>query len=185
MESQRLFNWIQLMTAIAVIAGLGLVVWELQQTKELASAQFWNQLENTNIQNRLSIAGEDPGPSLYRVMTQSVSVTDYDYHVVDTIYSALIAQIGQSVSLRRNKLISEDGVETMISNRAYWFKCPYGRAWIDYLIENGLAAQLGPTNEYQRAYARLRELAEDSIGKNNVLRFQREVRNRMETELEQ
>ena len=40
MKSQALTSWIQILTGFAVLAGLGLVVWELQQTRDLVRAQL-------------------------------------------------------------------------------------------------------------------------------------------------
>ena len=39
MNSQALSSWIQAIGAIAILGGLGLVVWELQQAREIAKAQ--------------------------------------------------------------------------------------------------------------------------------------------------
>ncbi|NKC00298.1 MAG: hypothetical protein GKR90_17680 [Pseudomonadales bacterium] len=47
----RLVDWIQMFTGLAVIVGLVLVIWELQQTRELARAQLaadgWNEMMET------------------------------------------------------------------------------------------------------------------------------------------
>ena len=39
MNSQALSSWIQAIGAVAILGGLGLVVWELQQAREIAKAQ--------------------------------------------------------------------------------------------------------------------------------------------------
>jgi hypothetical protein len=36
MASQRLHDWVQIATGVAVLIGLGLVVWELRQAREFA-----------------------------------------------------------------------------------------------------------------------------------------------------
>ena len=40
MDSQELANWIQIITGVAVVVGLALVMWELQQSQEIARAQL-------------------------------------------------------------------------------------------------------------------------------------------------
>ncbi|TDJ24596.1 MAG: hypothetical protein E2O59_12410 [Gammaproteobacteria bacterium] len=42
MKSNNLANWIQVLTAFAVLLGLSLVVWELQQNRDLVRAQLAN-----------------------------------------------------------------------------------------------------------------------------------------------
>ena len=44
MESQKLVNWIQVATGIAVVVGLGLVVWDLRQIKIHARVQVGAEL---------------------------------------------------------------------------------------------------------------------------------------------
>ncbi len=39
-RSSRFQNWFQIISNVAIIFGLGLVVYELNQSKQLASAQF-------------------------------------------------------------------------------------------------------------------------------------------------
>ena len=66
MNSTTVTNWIQILTALAVLFGLGLVIYELQQTRNLAKADLMiqqfalgNDVDNTML-------GENPMDSLVR-----------------------------------------------------------------------------------------------------------------------
>jgi len=64
MDSQTIFNWIQTVTGLAVLVGLGLVIWELQQNREAMQSQLtsdgWQMLTNRNA----SVLGESPAEAL-------------------------------------------------------------------------------------------------------------------------
>ena len=75
-------------------------------------------------------------------------------------------------------IIFRNSPKSTIANRAYWFNCPYGRAWLDHLIENGAAAG-DPSHPAQQTYIKLRELAKDGAGKGSIHSFQSDVQNRM------
>lgn len=51
MDSQKISLWVQFLTGLAVLVGLALVIWELQQARELARAQLasdgWNEIMAT------------------------------------------------------------------------------------------------------------------------------------------
>ena len=63
-RSARFQHWFQLITNVAILFGLGLVVYELNQSKQLATAQFVidNMARETSIQ--LARMGEDPEKSV-------------------------------------------------------------------------------------------------------------------------
>jgi len=64
MRTQKTDTWIQLVTAIAVIAGLALVIWELQQTRDLAFTQLAHGNMDAMSQDRSAVYGEELGEVL-------------------------------------------------------------------------------------------------------------------------
>ena len=60
MESQRLLNWIQVITGIAILLGLALVVWELQQARTLARVQLYSDSINAKTEFTAALLGEEP-----------------------------------------------------------------------------------------------------------------------------
>ena len=51
--------WIQLTTAFAVLVGIGLVVWELQQVRTLTRAQLTNDMFSITAGNHAAMLGEN------------------------------------------------------------------------------------------------------------------------------
>ena len=43
MDSEKLSDWVQIITGFAIVLGLGLVIWELQQSREATMAQLTNE----------------------------------------------------------------------------------------------------------------------------------------------
>jgi hypothetical protein len=66
MDSQKTGNWIQVITGVAVLVGLGLVIWELQQTRDLVRAQLVSDERLAAIDKRLAIMGENPAPIIVK-----------------------------------------------------------------------------------------------------------------------
>ena len=72
-----LTNWIQTLTTIAVLAGLGLVIYELRQAKALAMADLMMQQYALGNDVDNTMLGENPMESLVRdCMGESITPTD-------------------------------------------------------------------------------------------------------------
>ena len=76
MKSERFFDWIQIMTGVAVLIGLGLVVWELRQSQDIAEAQMLTDNFNNNTQLWAAAHGENVAEVLAKACTAPESMTD-------------------------------------------------------------------------------------------------------------
>lgn len=74
MTDDRLSFSLQLVTAIAVLIGIGLVVLELRQTRELVRSQFIGETHSIWINRSLHLAGEDA----YKVLAKACSEEQLD-----------------------------------------------------------------------------------------------------------
>ena len=88
MDSQRLSNWIQLITAVAVLAGLTLVVFELRQAKELTQAQIVAEAFTRGVNLQLSKMAEDPRSALFKAEFRPDELTAEDAVTLDSYYAA-------------------------------------------------------------------------------------------------
>jgi len=64
-RTARFNNWFQIISNVAIIFGLGLVVYELNQSKQLASSQFVRDYNARETSIRLAMMGEDPREALW------------------------------------------------------------------------------------------------------------------------
>ena len=89
-STARLSNWFQIISNVAIIFGLGLVVYELNQSKQLASGQFVrdNAARDTSI--RLAIMGEDPREALAKAALHPADLNERDVVTLDAYYESIV-----------------------------------------------------------------------------------------------
>ena len=113
-RSARFQHWFQLITNVAILFGLGLVVYELNQSKQLASAQFVidDMARETSIQ--LAMMGEDPREALAKAALHPADLNERDVVALDAYYLKHRLRL---VQLRRSTRSSPASI------------CPGGRSW--------------------------------------------------------
>ena len=89
MNSEKLFTWIQAVTGVAVLIGLGLVIWELQQTRTLARIQVISDTRALNIQSQLLVLGEEPIDVLYKACVDPGSLSIKDKLALDYFFLSM------------------------------------------------------------------------------------------------
>ncbi len=165
MKRQR--DWVQLLTNIAVVIGLLLLIYELNQSRELTRAQMVDGAYDAAIFRNLALIGESPEGAIARSLFHPEDVTEADAIVLSHFYTALL------ISWLRNR--DERGLgyfdrefEEVIASEAYFLNSIPGRRWwasVRDLQEPELAAAvdkaLGPlTPEAQR------RMLEQLVGEN-------------------
>lgn len=93
MESQRLLNWIQVITGLAVLLGLALVVWELQQTRTLARVQLYSDSMNAKTDFTAALLGEEPMSVIGKACLEPDSLTLEDASVLLRYFRSLEERI--------------------------------------------------------------------------------------------
>ena len=86
MDSQKASNWFQLLTTVAVLAGLTLVVFELRQAKELTQAQIVSEAFTRGVTLELAKMGEDPRSALFKAEFRPQDLTEDDAVTLDGFY---------------------------------------------------------------------------------------------------
>jgi len=89
-STARFSNWFQIISNVAIIFGLGLVVYELNQSKQLASGQFVrdNIARETSI--RLAMMGEDPREALAKAALHPADLNERDVVALDAYYESIV-----------------------------------------------------------------------------------------------
>ncbi len=89
-RSARFQPWFQLITNVAILFGLGLVVYELNQSKQLASAQSTidHMARMTSIQ--LAMIGDDPRETLAKAALHPADLNERDVVALDAYYDAIV-----------------------------------------------------------------------------------------------
>ena len=133
MERPSIEVQIQLVTSVAVLIGLALVVWELQQARALTIAQLSSDALDLHNERRHAVFGDDAAVALATACEEPASLTTAQRVILDSYYSTLINAIR-----RREVVSSTSGVEYMEEDRwadsVAWTLAPilsseYGRWW--------------------------------------------------------
>lgn len=131
MESQTLTNWIQIIAGIAVLAGLGLVVWELQQTRELVSAELAADGLMHVSQQHLAVMGEGTAKALANACDDPASLTTEEMIVLSSYYAELINRMRRvrEIASRSDVYLGEGGWQRWRGNFNKVFETDFGRWW--------------------------------------------------------
>ena len=89
-RTTRFSNWFQIISNVAIIFGLGLVAYELNQSKQLASAQFSIQSVERLTSIRIAMMGEDPREALAKAALHPADLNERDVVALDAYYECVV-----------------------------------------------------------------------------------------------
>ncbi len=121
---------IQLLTNLAVVAGIAALLLELIQTRELARVQTFDSAYLAAISRNLSFVGESPERSLARSIFEPDAITPTDVIVLNQYYTAIV------VNWRRMKDPQAMGYfggdwRAVVSAESLSFNTVVGRRWLE------------------------------------------------------
>jgi hypothetical protein len=89
-STARFSNWFQIISNVAIIIGLGLVAYELNQGKQIASGEFTrdNMARETSI--KLAIMGEDPREALAKAALHPADLNESDVVALDAYNQSIV-----------------------------------------------------------------------------------------------
>ena len=108
-------DWIQIVSNIAILIGLGLVIYELNQSKQLVVAQMAQGISDRLVNQRLALLGDDPRQALARAALDPAALEPSDAVALNTYYEILVLNW---TSLHRTGEIL--GVERGVSGVVAW-----------------------------------------------------------------
>ena len=130
MKSPSSENLIQIITATAVVIGLGLVIWELQQTKSLAVTQIVHGDFDNYTQNLTSIYGEDLNRVLATACFEPNKLDQAGGFVLDAYFDRQLLYI-QRVRVQVNEAGFDSPWRTIARTRTQEIlSFPQGRQWL-------------------------------------------------------
>ena len=96
-RTARFNNWFQIVSNIAIIVGLGLVVYELNQSKTLAHVQFVNDDFARLTDLQMALIGEDPREAFAKASLSPNDLTEQDVVALEALY--------QTVAMNMNNIV--------------------------------------------------------------------------------
>jgi hypothetical protein len=90
-RSSRFQNWFQIVSNVAIVIGLGLVVYELNQSKLVANGQMIDE-HASRMSNRWHVMmGEDPRKALAKAALDPAELNEMDAVTLDAYYSDVVS----------------------------------------------------------------------------------------------
>jgi hypothetical protein len=161
-RSARFQNWFQIFSNVAIIFGIGLVVYELNQSKLIAHGQMVDEHISRVTGRNLVMMGEDPRESLAKAALHPADLNEKDAVALDAFYQAVT--MGWSSLYYTSEIL---GVERRWRNgvpleaRLYFSSDP-GRRWLKAWGAD-VAGTFGLTEIVELAEAAARDQS-DNIG---------------------
>jgi hypothetical protein len=126
----QLNTLMHLVTMLSVLAGVGFVIWELEQNRELVRLEMFSEGTIANRQSTLAQAGENPAVVLAKACEASEELTTEDLIILDFVFNETMETISR-MRLLENGLYPEGAwqVNLIQSRFGFIFSMPAGRAW--------------------------------------------------------
>jgi len=129
-NNQSIATWIQVGATLGVVAGLILVIMELQQTKALTRAQMGSQFFTEILADNRTMMGENPSESMTKACLHPDQLTEQDLVILASRFSLLSLQ---ATRIRGIELIGDFGSPwEQVASNAYRILASTrpGRAWL-------------------------------------------------------
>ena len=121
---------IQVTTSVAVIAGLGLVVWQLQQVRDVTMAQLTSDGYDQGTQILIAQMGEAPSIPLEKACNNPESLSDADILVLNAFFSARLLQVLRPYNIEKRTGMYTNAWQDIAPGTFFWiFSSSPGRDW--------------------------------------------------------
>ena len=134
-------DWVQILTTLAVLAGLGLVIWELQQNRSVAVGQMTSDGFAAASQHVASPQGEDSARVLAKACESPEALSADELAVLDAHYRGTILLIYRAYFIEQQTGLYEG--QWRAAGQTYFrdimFRSDAGRQWWIQERENFVA----------------------------------------------
>jgi len=93
MNKLSVSDWIQITTGLTVLVGVALVIWELNQTRDLVYTQITQDTMSDYSQDNVARYGEGASSALYRACLEPENLQPQDFFVLDAYFRNQISRI--------------------------------------------------------------------------------------------
>jgi len=130
-QNNKLENWIQLSSTVAVLVGILLVVFQLRQNSELIELQILKDDSNSIIENEVSLLPENIYEIRQKTLDEPDNLTLYEYQVLDAFYwSTGVTRWRGLYDLSERGLVDESAWMRLVQDDVEWYLAnQFGRAW--------------------------------------------------------
>ena len=130
MNSNRLNSIYNCLASLAILIGIGLVIFELQQARELARLQMIQETIATAQNEFMARYGDDIGSSMAKACVRTGELTDKDVYVLDALFSYQLHFIGRQKNKGELGPYNIDWKGEAQRRVGFVLGFPHGREWI-------------------------------------------------------
>jgi hypothetical protein len=116
---------------VLILFGVALVVWELQQTRELAKAQLTSENLVTREQTLIAMLGENPMDVLAKTCPADDSLSFKEFRIVTLYFQSRLLETIRRIEIGKASQIYSDDDWEEVANLEFSgiFQSEYGRFW--------------------------------------------------------
>ena len=164
---------VQIITLLSVLAGVGLVMWELEQNRSLVRQEMFSEGTISNRESSLSLAGENPAVVLAKACENSEELTVEDWMILNFVFSETMETVNRMRLLEGGLYPVNTWEANLLEGRfGFIFSTAAGRAWWESYGAvpdvqgpvDAFLAELGPPNcmqSYESWKQRTRQIERD------------------------
>ena len=131
-RTARFSNWFQIISNVAIIVGLGLVIYELNQSKQLAYAQYVHNDMARYTDRHVSLMADDPREALVKAALHPDELEEQHAVTLDAFYREVMLGWVNCVRTTQIADLGDRGCWNVIANEArFYFGTEPGRRWIE------------------------------------------------------
>ena len=127
MKQDSINTLLHIGTFLAVIAGMGLVVWEQQQTKELMRLQLSSDAFSLDVQYDAAFLGEDASKVEAKACTSPESLNEEEIFLLTRHYASLLQRIARNEVVEKIGNLGSDWERQSSFNFLAMFRTKVGR----------------------------------------------------------
>ena len=144
MNYQSISYWVQIVTGIAVLAGLGLVAWELRQSREIALAQLSSDFFLMNSGHNSALMGESPADVIEKACDSPEELTKSDYRILRSRFGEVLDRVRRTRAIAESSdlMADDDWRIYATANFQLIFNTHAGRAWWGANDQSWLASDI-------------------------------------------
>ena len=135
MEKNRIFDWVQLITMIAIVAGLALVVIELRQSHTLAQQQATAETFSDLIAVQQTYLGEDFMATFAKACTNPTNLTDRELLEMRAYRNIQLIVAGRAKINQETAGFDYEWERAAEGPMLRWLYTPVGRAQLHSLAD--------------------------------------------------
>ncbi len=123
-------NWIEILTVVGLLVGLGLVVVQLRQNEELIRFQIATEFRFNQDENRNAVKGERFSETLAKIQTAPESLTDAELLEFQAHARSLVSELDMRRVLAGVGIFKGDWRTWLQPETCDLMDNPIGRAWL-------------------------------------------------------